>query len=78
MKKLMVRDSFWGNSNTTKKYKEVLDEIIVSNDGETDVKVTAGKITFIVKPDEVFEEFLPQFNQVTVETTSAFRVLVKG
>lgn len=78
MEKLIVQDSFWGNSDVTKKYNKVMHQIIVSNDGSSDVTVTAGKITFIVKPDEQFDELLPQFNEVKVETSSEFRILVKG
>jgi hypothetical protein len=78
MKKLIVKDSFWGNSDIEKKYKEVMHQIVVQNDGDSDVVVTAEKITFVVKPKESFEETLPQFNDVKVVTNSSFRILVRG
>ncbi|AXN39843.1 hypothetical protein [Peribacillus butanolivorans] len=73
-----ARDFFYGTGNMTKKFTGEREELVVINDGSADLTFTAGKYTtWIVKPGEVFDERITEFESITITSTGSYRGYVR-
>lgn len=76
-----IRDFFNGNTSITKLYKDEMCGICFSNDGTEDCLIqfnSLPEVIIIVKTNEVFDEHIPNFNSITITTTTEFRCYVRG
>jgi hypothetical protein len=73
-----ARDFFSGTTNLTKKFGSNREELVIINDGTADLSFTAGLYTsWTLKPGEVFDERIAEFDSITITATGAFRGYVR-
>jgi hypothetical protein len=72
-----AQDFFSGTGNFSKQFSGDREELVVINDGDSDLTFSAGYITFTLKAGEVFDEEVNPFSSINITTTGAFRGFVR-
>lgn len=72
-----AQEFFNGTGNFSKTFRGDREELVIINDGSTDLTFTAGATTFTLKPGEVFDEEINPFIAIDVTATGAFRGFVR-
>ncbi|MBU9724117.1 MULTISPECIES: hypothetical protein [Bacillaceae] len=67
-----------GSSNETRNFNQNLNTFGITNDGNTNVNITIGDVSFSVKQGESFEASFNSFDEIVIDTTSPYRAYVKG
>lgn len=77
--KLPVYESYQGTGNHTEAFTINMREILIANDSTTEdleIQITGPaslNTVFVLKPYEVMDERLPEFNQVDITAVGAWR-----
>ncbi|MEH6941672.1 hypothetical protein [Bacillus sp. JJ722] len=72
-----AREGFSGTTSKPIKLTGVYEELLIINDGTSNLTFTAGKFTFILGPGEVFDEEIDPFSEIEVTATGAYRGYVR-
>ncbi|AXN39862.1 hypothetical protein [Peribacillus butanolivorans] len=72
-----ARDFFNATGNFSVKFGSEREELVVINDGASDLTFTAGYTTFTLKPGEVFDERITEFTSLTITAMGSFRGYVR-
>jgi hypothetical protein len=72
-----AQESFNGTGNSTVKFRGDREELVLINDGATDLAFVAGGMEFTLKPGEVFDEEINPFNKLEITATGTWRGYVR-
>lgn len=72
MAESIARKPFSGTSNQTKGFGQVMNEIVIVNDGNANLTFTVNSETWTLGPGAVFDEELDPFSSVTIAATGSY------
>lgn len=75
--KRRAQEFFSGTGNYTKKFGGDREELVLMNDGGSDLVFVAGATQFTLKPGEVFDEEVNPFSSVEITATGSWRGFVR-
>jgi hypothetical protein len=52
------------------------DAVCITNDGDSNLTMTIGDVVCVLYPKEVLESRFEKFTQISIETTSTYRLMV--
>ncbi|MBA9027528.1 hypothetical protein [Peribacillus huizhouensis] len=71
-------DFFNGTGNLSKKFVSEREELVIVNDGTSDLTFNAGPYTtWTLKPGEVFDERIAEFTYLNITGSGAYRGYVR-
>jgi len=72
-----AQEFFSGTGNFAKTFSGFREDLVLINDGTTDLNFTAGNTVFTLKSGEVFDEAIDPFKSIDITATGAFRGYVR-
>lgn len=73
----VVKDAFHDTESVTRNYQSKMFGFGIVNDGDTDITFTINDFTILVKPYESFDDLFDGFTTVIINSTGAFRAVVR-
>jgi hypothetical protein len=73
-----AQEPFSGTGTKTFSFTQEMDELVISNDGGTDLQVNVHGYKYLVRGGEIFQEQFAPFTEVTIGTKSSYRGYAKG